>query len=502
MEYHIGIDVGTTNLKAALFTQDGFLIAYHSKPTPVLHPKKEWSEFDPFAVWKGIAACLKNIVGAVNPEKICSVGISSFGESGLLADWTGMPLTNAIAWYDPRAKEQIAFVKKRLGEERIYSVTGQTASDKYGICKLLWWKDNEPTLYKKAAHWLSMEDWILFCLTGKIATDYSIAARTMVFDIHKLCWSEELLEGISVKQDLFSEAFPGGTRIGTVIREAAELTGLSTNTSVSTGGHDHACASIAVNIFEDGVVLDSMGTAEVSMIAVKEPILTPQTRENFYSCYPHCGEKLYRVITSNQSCGACIEWYLKAFGKEWVEQERKTGKSRYDSVMELMETTSSERGELYFLPFLRGSVEDRNLRGVFFGLEDTHVQGDFVEAILNGICYELKKQIDGYSSLFGEDYYRLRVVGGLSKSRWIMEKKAKIQQSLIEVPACTEAACLGAAFLGAIGAGRNSFGDLSKLYKSGMTYQGKKDAVESRKYETYLSIRGGIKKIYAGLYER
>lgn len=501
MKYYAGIDVGTTNLKAALFTQEGTLAAYHSEPTPTVHPQKEWSEFEPYAIWNGVCDCLKKITSTVSSEDICSVGISSFGEAGFLADAAGMPLTNAIAWYDPRTKKQIEFVKKVFDEKKIYSITGQNASDKYGICKLLWFKDQCPEIYEKAEHWLSMEDWIIFCLTGRFATDYSIAARTMVFDIRKLCWSKEMLNGLSVKESLFSEAVPGGSQVGAVTAAAADLTGLSPHTVVSVGGHDHACASIAVDIFAEGVVLDSMGTAEVSMIAVSEPVLNEETRKNFYSIYPHCGKKLYRVITSNQSCGACIEWYLRTFGRGLARQAANTGESQYDFLLRLTENVTAENKKLFFFPFLRGSVEDRNLRGIFWGVDDTHDQGDFINAILNGICYELKKQIDGYSKLFHGSFRRVRVVGGLSKSERIMRRKAQIQQSAIEVPVSSEAACMGAALLGAVGAGEISFDDLGAIYQSGREYQSEHESRENDAYETYLKIRARVKEIYAEIEE-
>lgn len=106
MEYYIGIDIGTTNLKSALFTEDGKLKSYHAEPTPIIHPQEGWSEFSPAELWKTICICLKNVTAEVNADDICSVGVSSMGEAGMLTDDKGIPLTNIIAWYDPRAKEQ------------------------------------------------------------------------------------------------------------------------------------------------------------------------------------------------------------------------------------------------------------------------------------------------------------------------------------------------------------------------------------------------------------
>lgn len=499
MVHYIGLDVGTTNIKAALFSQKGELVEYHSEPTSITHPREGWSEFDPVGIWNSVCSCIKQITAKVSPEDICSVGISSLGEAGLITDEDGVPLSNIIAWYDPRARQQIAFLKEQLGVSKIYSVTGQTPSDKYGICKLMWIKDNKPEAYRTAKHWLSVEDWILFCLTGKYATDYSVASRTMAFDIINKCWSEEILRAAGLRTELFPEAYPGGTLIGRVTEKASLHTGLNTATCVSAGGHDHACASIAVNIFEDGVVLDSMGTAEVAMVAISKPVLNEETLNRYYSVYPHCGDKLYRVLTSNQSCGASIDWYLKTFGSDLIRKAGRLGISEYEYLLGKIDTDSSEVGKLYFAPFLRGSVEDPNLRGVFFGVDDSHRCGNFIAGIVDGICYELKKQIDGYGQTFKQSFDKLRVVGGLSKSERIMQRKSTIQQSMVEVPVCTEAACLGAALLGAIGAGKLTFDRLDTMYRCGRRYQAQTDGREQQEYETYLKIRDRVKETYAVL---
>lgn len=493
---YIGIDIGTTNIKAALFSETGEIMQYESIVTPIVHPKKEWSEFEPYKIWECVSECLRRITDNRKEEDIVSVGISSLGESGIFVDKNGIPLSNMIAWYDPRTKAQIDYLKEKICDERIYAITGQIPSDKYGICKLLWLKDNQKEAYEKAEHWLSMEDWILFCLTGKFATDYSIASRTMVFDIHQLCWSEEILNAIDVKKELFSEAFPGGTFIGTITESARKATGLGINVKVSCGGHDHACAAIAVNIFEDGIVLNSMGTAEVSMIAVEKPVLNLESFQRYYSFYPHCGEKNYRLITSNQSCGACIEWFIKNFLSECSEKEKQSGKSKYDYFLDAADQTTEKNKKLFFIPFLRGSVEDRNLRGIFWGIDDSHEIGDFVRAIIDGICYELKKQIGGYEEIFQDKFSTIRVVGGLSKSGRIMKRKSEIQQDRIEIPKCTEAACFGAALLGAVGAEKIRFSDLQKFNKLNYYLDPAQNEAEKKEYEKYILIRERIKKIY------
>lgn len=496
MEYYLGIDMGTTNVKAALFTADASMAAFWSEPTPIIHPIEGWSEFEPIELWRVLCRCIQKVVKETGASEIVSAGISSLGESGVLTDAGGHPLTNFIAWYDPRAKQEIEELKQKLGKDRIYSITGQTPSDKYGICKLLWIKRHFPEVYAEACHWLSVEDWVLYKLTGNYATDYSIASRTMAFDIGKLQWSEEILGAAGMKGELFPEALPGGTLVGGVTQEAAEQTGLTGGMPVSAGGHDHACAAVAINIFEPGVVLDSMGTAEVSMAAVEEPLLNGEALEKFYSFYPHCGPKLYRVITSNQSCGAAVEWYLNTIGEGGRYRALSSGKSEYDWMAEEAEHNARQGDKVYFLPFLRGSVENNQWKACLWGMDDSHRQGDLIRAVINGICFELKKQVEGYQRLFHQSFDQVRVVGGLANSEFIMKQKSRIQGADIEVPACVQAACCGAALLGAVGAGKQNLKELGQIYRCGRRYPAENAEGLLEEYQSYLKLREGFKELY------
>lgn len=496
MEGYLGIDVGSTNVKAAVFGEEGEMRAFHSEKTPITHLKPGWSEIDADHLWECVKVCLKCVAAESAPAKIVSIGVSSMGESGTLIDENGSALYPFIAWYDLRADKEYQSLEAAVGADRLYYLTGQIPSQKYGISKLLWLKKNEGGLYKKAMSWLSVEDWILFRLTGICATDYSIASRTMAFDIHTLRWSEEILQKAEISPKLFPAAYPGGHKVGLLQEKVRTELAMECEVTVVTGGHDHACASIAVDIQKDGVVLDSMGTAEVSMIALDKLRIDEQTRGKHYSIYPHCGEKLYRVLTSNQSCGVCIEWLLDTWGKSLKQEAEKEGKSKYEFVDRLIKESKDTKG-LFFFPFLRGSVENSKLRGVLWGMEDTDGLGDDAKAIMEGLCFELKKQIEGYQEVFAKSYDKIRVVGGISKSDAILQCKSNIQQAAVESPSCTEAAVHGAALLGAAGAGKVSQKEIEKAYCAGKAYRPDENGSYEKKYQQYLELRKGILSLYS-----
>ena len=499
MDCFVGIDVGTTNIKAAAYSIDGEQIAFHSVPTIIHHSRPDWSEFDAQELWGNVAACLRAVTEKVGGENVRSVGISSMAEAGVPLDEKGEVIYPVIAWYDPRTKPQADWLEGQMGCRELFNITGQVNSEKYGLCKLMWIKENLPEVYKRTAHWLSMEDYMIYRLTGNFATDYTIAARTLAFDIRNLKWSDEILHTAGIPADLFPKAYPGGTAVGNVCEAAAKETGLTANTVIATGGHDHSCAAIGVGILEGDVVLDSMGTSEVSMIATDKLVTSDEAFVGSYSNYPHCGKRIYRVFSSNRSSGSTIEWCFDSIATDIEYLVQQTGKNKYDLLDEKAARASGGAG-LHFIPLIRGSVEGRKIRGTFFGVLDTHRSDDFVGATLRGICSELRRSIDGYEKVLGERYDKLRVVGGVTKSNYIMQLKATLSRRPVEVPVNIQSACYGAAMLGASGCGAIDLTNTESFYRCGKRFETKDDPDLEAAYQQYLALRGEINSLYQKFY--
>lgn len=499
MEYYLGIDVGTTNIKAAAYTLDGKQSAFFSNSATIHKPRADWDEFDAEEIWSCVCECLGQIAKAVDPSRIRSIGISSMAESGVPADQNGNPLYPIIAWYDQRSQPQAKQLDEMVGRRKLHTITGQIPSGKYGVCKLMWIRQNHPEVYDRMAYWLSVEDFIIHRLTGKFATDYSVASRTMLFDITNLCWSDTLLKALDIPKKFFCAAYPGGTAIGSVTPRASEQTGLSTKTVIVTGGHDHACAAIGVDILQDGVLLDSMGTAECSMIAMEKPMLNDYSFANYSSIYPHCGKKMYRALSSIQSCGATIQWYFDTIGRDVQIQSENLGEDKY-LIMENSAAVSKRDG-LYFMPFLRGSVEDGKMRGAFIGLKDFHVAGDMARAIMDSLCYEISKHIEFYENTISQRLDTIRAVGGLACSDYFMQTKADLTGRIVEIPVHTESACFGAAILGAIGSGSMDFSGISSLYKRERIHKPAEDSdVVMADFTRYQHLRELMKETYRKYY--
>ena len=487
MSVYLGIDVGTTNLKVAAFDAHGQLCAYHSEPTPRRELGPGSAEMDPLLIWERVLTGLRCVCAAVGKD-VRSIGVSSMGEAGILCDRDGKPLSDFMVWYDSRPQPIVEAFLKTHDAQEVFMQTGQIPAVKYGLMKLLWLRREKPALFRQARHWLSVEDWILFCLTGEYATDESIASRTMAFDVRTRSWSSRILSSVDMEPELFSPVFPGGTPVGTVRGGLAQELGLPAGTVVSTGGHDHACAAVSINIVSPGVMLDSMGTAEVLMTAADAPLLEKKLFDGQYCVYPHCGPLPYRIVSSNQSCGACIEWYLNTFGSHFRRSAAQPADA-YRAMTELAASAADTESGVLFLPFIRGAVENPFLKGSFLGMDDSNTEAEYVRAIIDGLGYEIRHQMTGLEALTGTPVQTVRVVGGPSKSPLIMQRKAVTQNCRIDVPQCTEAACKGAAILAAIAAGDLSFSQIAELAPPGTRYDPQPGDPAQQTYRRYLSAR-------------
>src|SRR5262249_25911411 len=262
----LGIDVGTTNCKALIFDTAGVQRASASASTPVRHPRPGWAEHDPEALWQAVVAVVRQALAQVERSRVVGVAVASVAEAGLLLAAAGGPLHPVIAWYDSRSDPQYRRWCDQFGAERFLSVAGNRPNPTYGVFKLQWLRDNLPDIYSAAVRWLHVADYIAFRLSGAQATDYSLATRTMLFDLLGLRWSDELIAAAGLRADLLPEVVPAGTRIGEVTQIVASATGLPAGVVVGCGGHDHICGALAAGAYHEGVGLDSMGTAEPAFL--------------------------------------------------------------------------------------------------------------------------------------------------------------------------------------------------------------------------------------------
>jgi len=450
----VGVDVGTTNVKAIVFEPDGRAVAEASVPTPTRHPRPAWAYYDPEELWQSTVGVLRRATGQVDdPGRIASVAVASMGETAVPLDAHDQPTYHAIAWFDQRTRPQAEWLARTIGEDRLFAITGLSLQLIFGLCKLLWFKENQPEPFARTVRWLNVADYVAYRLSGVPATDYSLASRTLALDLRRLRWAEELIREVGLSPDLFAPLCPSGTRLGPVTPDAAAVTGLPSSTQVAVGGHDHICGALAAGVVEPGAMLDSMGTAEVLCIPLTQPITDPALGRQGYTQGAHVVAGRYYVFGGQYDSGACVEWWREVAGGSLV------GEEDVDYATLIAEAEQVPPGSLgvCFLPHLRRAnppYHDPRGHGAFIGLTADAKQGVLFRAILEGLAYESRHILEHLLRYPGVASPRdIVAIGGSTRNYLLMRIKATVLNRPISVIKLAEATSLGAAVLGGLGAG-------------------------------------------------
>lgn len=447
----LGLDVGTTAIKALLFHVEAQRsVAIGQVPTPIAYPGQGRSEFDPDALWSGVVGAIRQVLTNHAAEAIAGVAVASMGEVGVPIDGAGRPCYPAISWFDRRSEELLPWWEQQVGAERVYAITGQVLHHMYGALKMQWLRRHEPALWQRVQRWLSLEDFIAWHLAGVAVTDYSVASRTLLFDQARGAWSDDLLRLTGLPRRLLPDAVASGTRVGSVSANAAAATGLVAGTPVVTGGHDHLVGALAVGAASPGRLLDSAGTAESLMLTVEHYAPTTDLYQAGFSTYRHVVPGRYVVVGGQHGAGGLINWLIDRL------YPHAGGERPYNLALTEAAGVPVGAGGLFCLAHLRGSrVPERDIssRAAFVGLVDGHGRGHLVRAGLESLGYWLKGSVDVLAAATGLAARDIAVIGGATRSPLWLQIKADCTGLPLAVPEVAEAVALGAALLAGVGVG-------------------------------------------------
>jgi len=367
------------------------------------------------------------------------------GEAGVALDKAGNPIYPIIAWFDQRTRAQAAQLASQIGAEVIMQITGLDINPIFSLCKIMWIRDNQADLYIKASKWLNISDYISYKLCGVMATDYSLASRTLMLNLIKLQWDFEILREININTNILADLVPSGTQLGFILPEVARATGLPPTTIVSTGGHDHVCAALALGAVSQGTILDSLGSAEALFVPIEQVAIEADLCRKGYAYGAHVAGGYY-VLAGLFASGIAVEWFRESVARE-------------SSLEELIEeATHVPAGSLgaVFLPHLRTANTPHNdplSLGAFVGLTtDTHRSALF-RAVLEGIALEIHHALDVLSEKYNLNNSKIIATGGGAKNDLLINIKASVFGRPIITKSIEEATTLGAALLGGVGAG-------------------------------------------------
>ncbi len=449
----IGVDIGTTNIKAVAFSIEGKQLFKSSRPTPTHFPQPDWAYFKADELWDVIAACLRELTSYLNQGKsyhIAGIAFSSMAEAMVPLDKDGNAIFEIIAWFDQRNVSQVQWWKDTIGLEKTATITGTPIRTNFSAVKLKWIQEHHPEVIEQADCWLTMADFAAYKLSGCKAMDYSLASRTLLLDLSKKQWSTELIELSGLQQVQLPELVPSSTVVGYVTKTASKETGLPEGTPVCAGGHDHVCAALALGIQNVGTLLDSMGTAEGVFVSMARPISDPNITAKGVGQGIHVVPNRSYAMAGVNFSGGSLDWVRELL---FSDLEKVDG---YEALVRSAKDIAIGSGGVFFLPHLRQANSpyyDAKARGAFLGLTSDVKAGQLARAVFEGLAYEFQQVQDNLIQTFGIDIHTTLATGGGTRNNLLMKIKASLAGKAIHIPNVDEASCLGAAMLAGIGSG-------------------------------------------------
>ena len=492
-QYLLGIDIGTSACKAALFSEDGKVVAMSSGAYPVYYPRPGWAEQNPDEWWEAVCHTVRRVLSdsGTAPSDIAGVGIDGQSWSAIAIDREGDVLANTPIWMDTRAQELCDELNERIGADRIFGLCGNMLQPSYTTAKILWYEENLPQVYKRTYKILQSNSFIAYRLTGKLSQDISQGYGLHCFDMGTGRWNEEMCEEMGIPFGLLPEMVPSHQIIGTVTHTAAEQTGLAPGTPVAAGGLDAACAALGAGVIHPGETQEQGGQAGGMSICMEEYRADPRL---ILGRHVVPGQWLLQGGTTGG--GGVMRWLEKELGEYERSVALEKGRSALEQYNDKAANVSPGSDGLIFLPYMAGErspIWDPHAKGVFYGLDFGKTKGHMIRSCMEGVAYSLKHNLD-IACNAGAYVKELIAVGGSANSELWMQIKSDVTGKPLIVPRSDTAATLGAAILAGVGAG--VYAD----FEDGVS----RTVTVARRYEPNLANHKNYKKnydIYIGLYE-
>ncbi len=458
----LGLDVGTSGVKAILVAQSGDVVASATSPLTMVTPQPGWAEQDPEAWWQATLSSIAAVRARQAGAHVAAIGISGQMHSSVFLDRAGAVIRPALLWCDGRTTAECAEITTRVGgEERLRDLASNPALEGFTLPKVLWLRRHEPTAFARLATVLLPKDYIRYRLTGELATEPSDASATLMYDTAHLRWSEDIMHAVELPMSLLPNVGPSAGVLGRVSADAASRTGLDAGVPVVGGGADNACGAAGVGVIAPGEVVTSWGTSGTVLAPTARPLVDPRLRAHTFC---HVLPDVWYLMGVVLTAGGAFSWYQEQLARELAGVS--DAAARLDA-----EAESVPRGAegVTFLPYLQGERtphRDAAARGAILGLSLAHTRAHLTRAVLEGITFALRDSVTILQAL-GLAPSHLLLTGGGAKSALLR----RLQGEIFGLPVTTvnreEGPAYGAALLAAVGAG--AFPDLPAAVAATLT---------------------------------
>lgn len=476
-KYILAHDLGTSGNKATLYDLEGKLVKSTVYSYDLITGENNIAEQRADDWWRAVCETTKALLDGIGSASVAVVSFSGQMMGCLCVDDKGEPLRNALIWADMRSVKQEDAIRQSIDEPEFYQTTGHRISSSYSLTKLMWIKENEPSVYKNTYKTLNAKDYIIYKLTGRFVTEPSDASSTCLMDLNTRKWSDRIIDISGLDKNKLPEIISSVDVAGTVTKEASVLCGLAAGTPVVCGGGDGCCAAVGTGVVKEGVANCCLGTSSWISLATKAPLFDEaMTTFNFAHIVPGyimpCG--------TMQTGGGALSWAVNCMfeGSEWSKDKI------YRLVNEEVSKSPVGAGNLLFLPYLIGERSPRwndKAKGTFVGLTLNHHRGDMLRSVMEGVGYNLDMILNAFRKS-GSHIDHLILIGGGARNKIWQQILADIYNVPVLVPDyLEEATSMGAAITAGVGIGAfDGFNAVNKFIK--IQEENKPDVSKNKKY--------------------
>ncbi len=452
MTYFIGIDASTTATKALLIDQEGKVAGVAFQEYPYETPKPLWSEQSATLWWDAAKTSIRQVIqeSGVKGDEIAGIGLTGQMHGLVLLDKDGEVLRPAILWNDQRTGPQCDAIREQMGKENFIRISGNNPVTSFTLPKILWVQENEPEIWKKTRQILLPKDYVRYKLTGEYAMDRGGGSGTILFNVSKRNWSNQLLETFSIPPEYLPKTYEGTEQTSLVSDQIADELGVRPGVPVFGGGGDQQASAVGTGAVREGIVSISLGTSGVIFATTDKPFIDIEGRMDTFC---HSVPNKWNLMGVMLSAGGSLRWYRDTYFKD----------ASYEDLLQGIDNITPGCEGVYFLPYLTGErtpYADPNARGAFIGLTVRHNEKHLTRAVIEGISFGLRDCFELIKHAGVKQIDQVRVTGGGAKSPIWRQILADILNSEIVTVNTTEGAAYGAALCALVGSGE--FGSLEE----------------------------------------
>jgi len=443
---YLGLDIGTTGCKAAVFNEEGRLLGLTYREYPLLAPEPGWAELDSARVCRDCSDALREASAAAGADPVRAMSISCQGEAFTPVSADGRFLGNAMVSSDARAIGMVDSFSREFGARRLYDLTGHTPHPMFTIFKLLWLRQAQPGVFAGARRMLCFEDLFHQHLGLEPGMSWPLAGRTMLFNVRTHQWEESILQAIDLDPSRLARPVPSGSVVGTIPLATANELGLPADVLVVAGGHDQPMGALGAGVAEPGIAMFASGTVECICPAFDQPRLEEALFRANLCTYDYTLPAMYTTVLFSLTGGNLLRWFRDEWGQPEVAEAARTGADVYALLAGAM---APEPTDLLVLPYFTPSGTpyfDADLPGAILGLRLATTRGEVLRALIEGVAMEMRLNLEVLAES-GLAVRQLRAIGGGAKSLTLLQLKADVLNRPITTMAVSEAGCLGAALL-------------------------------------------------------